>query len=257
MHKTTLIAAFVGIVTSVRAISPGPILKRDIITPLPQSADEQELKFQPGLDYDSDGCYNTAAIDPNGKTNPGKAATKRVEGECRSQAQLDNSNAYSRKRCNNGYCAIMYEYYFEKDQAIGGSFLGGHRHDWENIVVFVKGNSIVRVAPSCHGDYKNAKNTFPIQGNHPLLVYHKDGWGTHCFRHANDDDQLHIENPLGVWFRSPLVGWNSWPSNDLRSKMIAAYNDAATPKLPDDRFGNSLKEAAGSSVPGFDPYLDE
>jgi hypothetical protein len=107
MQKPTLIAAFFGIVASVGALSPGSITKRDIITPLPQSADEQELKFQPGLDYDSDGCYNTAAIDPDGNTNPGKKATKRVEGECRSQAQLDNSNAYSRKRCNNGYCAIM------------------------------------------------------------------------------------------------------------------------------------------------------
>lgn len=52
----------------------------------------------------------------------------------RDPPQLANSNAYSRKRCNNGYCAVMYEYYFEKDQAVAGTFLGGHRHDWENIV---------------------------------------------------------------------------------------------------------------------------
>lgn len=257
MHTLSLLAAVFGAATCVQGIPSSPISKRDIIAPLPANADAQELKFQPGLDYDSDGCYNTAAIDPDGKTNPGKKATKGVHGECRDQIQLDNSNAYSRKRCNNGYCAIMYEYYFEKDQAIGGSFLGGHRHDWENIVVFVKGDSLMRVAPSCHGDYEHAKNSFSIQGNYPLLVYHKDGWGTHCFRHANDKDQLKIENPLGVWFRSPLVGWNGWPDNGLRSKMINAYTDAATVKLSDERFGNSLKEAAGSSVPGFDPYLDE
>jgi hypothetical protein len=27
----------------------------------------------------------------------------------------------------------MYEYYFEKDQAVAGTFLGGHKHDWENM----------------------------------------------------------------------------------------------------------------------------
>lgn len=115
----------------------------------------------------------------------------------------------------------------------------------------------MRVAPSCHGDYDNAKNTFLMQGDHPLLVYHKDGWSTHCFRHANDKDTKKVENPLGVWFRSPLVGWNHWPDNALRTKMINTYNDKATVKLSNSRFGNSLKEAAGDSVPGFDPYLDE
>ena len=68
------------------------------------------------------------------------------------------------------YCAVMYEYYFEKDQAVGGSFLGGHRHDWENIVVFTQGNNVVRVAPSYHGRYDGASNSFLMSGRHPLLV---------------------------------------------------------------------------------------
>lgn len=84
-----------------------PIFIYDIITPLPQSADDRELQFQPGLDYDSDGCYNTAAISPDGTTNPGKAATGTPQGQCRDKVQLDNSNAYSRRRCNNGVCATM------------------------------------------------------------------------------------------------------------------------------------------------------
>jgi hypothetical protein len=39
--------------------------------------------------------------------------------------------------------------------------------------------------------------------------------------------------------------------------MIDTYDGSATVKLRDDRFGNSLKEAAGDAVPGFDPFLDE
>lgn len=34
--------------------------------------DRLEIKLQPLLNFDSDGCYNTAAIDASGRTNPGK-----------------------------------------------------------------------------------------------------------------------------------------------------------------------------------------
>lgn len=250
MHKNLAIS--LGLLALTAA---NPILnsKRDIIPNIPEAHDPLELQLQPLLDFDSDGCYNTAAIDPSGRTNPGKAATTSLQGGCRDRAQLENSNAYSRKRCNNGYCAVMYEYYFEKDQAVGGSFLGGHRHDWENIVVFSRGDSVVRVAPSCHGRYDGVSNSFLMSDKHPLLVYHKDGLKTHCFRFANNGDVSRPENPFGVFYRSPLIGWDHWPSVGLRDKMLSAWSGGVGPKL-DDEFGDSLKAAAGSALPGFDPY---
>ncbi|GKU06080.1 unnamed protein product [Fusarium langsethiae] len=131
------------------------------------------------------GCYNTAAIDPSARINPGQGPTASPQGRCRDPGQLENSNVYSRSRCNNGYCAIMYEYYFEKDESLGLSFLAGHHHDWEN-VVFVKDGEIVQVALACHGEYEESpvrtwlefmeyKRTIPLENNHPMLVYHKDG----------------------------------------------------------------------------------
>lgn len=229
--------------------------RRDILRPLREGADGLEITLQPLLDFDKDGCYNTAAIDPDGRTNPGKKATGTPQGQCRDKVQLENSNAYSRKRCNNGYCAVMYEYYFEKDQSVGGSFAGGHRHDWENIVVFSKGRDVVRVAPSCHGKYNGASNNFPRNDRHPLMVYHKDGGSTHCFRIANDGDIRQPENHFGYFYRSPLVGWNNWPNNNLRQKMLDTWKGGIGPKL-DDEFGDSLKAAAGNGVPGFNPYID-
>ena len=93
---------------SLATASPaGRVQKRDIITALPGSASDLELKFQPVLDFDTDGCYNTAAIDPSGYTNPGKDATGTPQGDCRDPHQLENSNVYSRARCNNGICAVM------------------------------------------------------------------------------------------------------------------------------------------------------
>ncbi|KAJ3488083.1 hypothetical protein NLG97_g6266 [Lecanicillium saksenae] len=229
--------------------------RRDVIGNIRESADPLEIAFQPLLDFDGDGCYQTSAIDGNGRVNPGHAATGTPQGDCRDKRQLDSSNTYSRKRCNNGYCAFMYEYYFEKDQSVGGSFTGGHRHDWENIVVFTKGQSVVRVAPSCHGKYAHASNSFPLRDKHPLLVYHKDGGGTHCFRFANNDDIGHPENPTGGFFRAPLVGWDNWPSVNLRNTMLNNWKGGVGPKL-DDEFELSLRDAAGNGVPGFDPSRD-
>ncbi|KAH7035727.1 mosquitocidal toxin protein [Microdochium trichocladiopsis] len=233
---------------------------RNIVTALPRSATGVEAAVQPVLDFDTDGCYNTAAIDSSGRTNSGlDSVLKCPADDCRNTARLQNNNVYSRRRCNNGWCAVMYEYYFEKDQAICGSFLGGHRHDWENIVVFVEQatNTIKRIAPSCHGKYEHAANDgFRLDGatGRPKMVYHKDGAGTHCFRFANESDDR-IENETGQWFSGALVGWDNWPSAGLRDAMLNAWSGGVGPKL-DGEFVDSLRAAAGGQVPGFDPSID-
>ncbi len=47
------------------------LLKRDPPAALPQSASDDELKWQPSLDFDTDGCYNTPAIDADGNVAEG------------------------------------------------------------------------------------------------------------------------------------------------------------------------------------------
>jgi hypothetical protein len=104
-NKLFTAAALLGALASASPVSKN--IKRDVLTALPGSADETENKFQPALDFDGDGCYQTAAIDPDGNLNPGHGATGTPQGDCRDPHQLENSNTYSRKRCNNGFCAIM------------------------------------------------------------------------------------------------------------------------------------------------------
>lgn len=91
-------------------------VKRDVIGALPASSASDEARYQPILDFDTDGCYYTSAIDINGRTNPGLPIQGNINEPCRQPNRLQSSNVYSRKRCNNGWCAYMYEYYFEKDQ---------------------------------------------------------------------------------------------------------------------------------------------
>lgn len=106
MHKTSLKTAALFSALATAQAQPR-IALRDVLTALPENADDRETKFQPWLDFDTNGCYNTAAVDPDGNTNPGHDATGTPGGDCRDPHQLENSNAYSRARCNNGYCAIM------------------------------------------------------------------------------------------------------------------------------------------------------
>ncbi|KAK3387787.1 necrosis inducing protein [Podospora didyma] len=239
-------------------VTAAPVVEeRDVRGALPASASEIENRFQPVLDFDKDGCYYTSAIDSSGNVNPGLGpVAKSPSSDCRDANRLENNNLYSRSRCNNGWCAIMYEYYFEKDQTVWGSYGTGHRHDWENVIVFTKDNAVQRVAPSCHGKYDQASNTFRSdESGRPKIVYHQDGGLTHCFRHANEQDEQ-IENYTGKWFLGNLIGWNNWSSNDLRAKMLANWAGGVGPKLPDDKFAGSLRAAAGDAVAGFNPDVD-
>ena len=105
-----LINSATALLSAVTAVSASPAshsAKRDIIGTLGEAASDLEFKFQPFLDFDTDGCYNTAAIDGVGYANPGKDATGTPEGDCRDPPQLENSNVYSRSKCNNGICAVM------------------------------------------------------------------------------------------------------------------------------------------------------
>lgn len=92
---------------AVVSASPANPQKRDIIGTIGEGASDLEFKFQPFLDFDTDGCYNTAGIDGNGMPNPGKGPTGTPQGDCRDPPQLENSNTYSRSKCNNGICAVM------------------------------------------------------------------------------------------------------------------------------------------------------
>ncbi|KAK4230060.1 hypothetical protein QBC38DRAFT_62921 [Podospora fimiseda] len=82
---------------------------------------------------------------------------------------------------------------------------------------------------------------------------------SYCFRHANEADEK-IENHTGDWVTGTLVGFNNWPNNDFRAKVLEGKNwsgdGGIRPKLSDGDFAANLREAAGNDVPGFDPDTD-
>ncbi|KAK4183374.1 necrosis inducing protein-domain-containing protein [Podospora australis] len=232
---------------------------RDIRAPLPNRAWDIEHRFQPVTDFDKDGCYYTAAIDPSGNLNGGLGTSGCPHHDCRELSRLNNNNVYSRHRCNGSWCAIMYEYYFEKDQAACGS---GHRHEWEFIIVYVRrsDDSVRRVAHSYHNDPPRGSNSFRTEGKRVKMVYHKDGASTHQFRFANAGDDA-IENHTGRWFLGSLVGWAGWPNTGMRDKVLNGRSwsgdGGIRPKLSDGDFTDRLRRGMDGTITNFDPSRDE
>lgn len=218
---------------------------------LPGNATESERTFQPAFDYDKDGCYSSPAIGADGTIAPGLKIGGDVNGSCRDLSDLENSNSYSREKCNNGWCAYMYGLYFEKDQVSLGGGSAGHRHDWEHVVVWVRDNRVEYVSTSAHGGFSvhNAAD-MRFENGHPKVVYHKDGGSTHCFRAANANDDP-PENHRGTWQYPTLVGWNGFPDG-LRDTLTSANFGSALLGLKDDQFANHLAKAKPSGIP-FDP----
>ncbi len=193
----------------------------------------QVRNFHPVFDFDSDGCYAATPFHRNDnlRQNPGKNASGTVWGGCRDSDWTAYANTIHRQLCKETVegdnrvlrCAHLYEMYLEKDQAIGLSFLAGHRHDVETVIVWTgKVNDepafASHVSVSAHGKFTTRPvGDLLMQGSHPMVVYHKDGAGTHAFRFANNDDKSRVEF-LGNWgeFYAPdilshyraLVQWN-------------------------------------------------
>jgi hypothetical protein len=112
--------------------SPTPVLLGSEARPktpkaMPQAASSRDLKFQPLMDFGSSACYNWPAIDATGYISEGISKKPDSKNYCHGTHELDNNNVYVRRRCNRGWCAYLYGYYFPKDVAP----LSSHRHDWE------------------------------------------------------------------------------------------------------------------------------
>lgn len=242
----------------------------------------QVRDFHPQFDFDSDGCYPATPFHRYEalRANPGTKATSSLHGGCKDASWLNYANTVHRQICKETpeganrveRCAHFYELYFEKDQAIGLSFLGGHRHDVETVIVWTRkvnggGDTATHVSTSAHGKYTTRPiGQVQMQGTHPLVVYHKDGVGTHAFRFASAEDKSRVEF-LGNWgvFITPniishysaLANWSSDESTryganrSYRLALEATSFGSATFKTRNDQ---ELASVANSVVPRSDGF---
>jgi hypothetical protein len=236
--------------TLLTVLIPG-VASADPPRALPASFAAADGKWQPAFDYDGDGCYPTPAIGPDGTIAPGLNNSGALNGNCHDQSDLDNTNSYSRSKCNNGWCAYLYDLYFEKDQAVAGWDCCGHRHDLEHVVVWVQNDQAQYVSVSAHGNY----STYPSaqvgwEGTHAKVIYHKDGASTHCFRLAGMTEQP--ENHYRAWQYPDLVSWDNFPAG-IRDRLVNANYGSASLAIKDGAFNDNLNKAKPAGIP-FNPY---
>lgn len=128
--------------------------------------------------------YCSGGLDPTGGSNAGCSSS--------------TGQVYTRAGTYSGKFGIMYSWYMPKDSPSSGL---GHRHDWENIVVWLSAQStsamITGVAISAHGDYQ--KDSSPsLQGTSPKIGY---------ISYYPVNHQLIATSDLGG--QQPLIAWDS------------------------------------------------
>lgn len=169
------------------------------------------------------GCDYQAAINSAGEVSGGLKASGRSSGSCSSMT----GQIYARSTSfSDGTTAIMYAYYFAKDHAFWGGF-GGHRHDWENVVVWLdSANTLIGAAYSAHGDYSTT--TSPnVSGNH-ILVDYKTSYTTHSFFESSASSSFSAENLVSYEYLSSTVqsnlAENDWGSAGFPLKDSSFYS---------------------------------
>lgn len=167
------------------------VINHDTVQGFAESASPTELQFKPTLKVFA-ACEPFPAVDAAGNTSGGLKPSGSITGGCsRSVGQV-----YSRMAHYYDLCAIMYAWYFPKDQ-----WISGHRHDWESIVVWLTECSptaqVVSISYSGHGQYKKESSP-PLDGTHPKVRYASNGIMNHELWPTDDAGGT-----------QPLVSWES------------------------------------------------
>jgi len=126
----------------------------------------------------------------------------------------------------------MYSWYMPKDSPSPGL---GHRHDWENIVVWLSSKSSTAtlrgVAISAHGKYQKVTSPSLENGTHPKIGY-ISFWPL--------NHQLIAEDKLGT--QQPLIAWERMTPQAQHAIETTDFG-SATPSFRDSNFNGYLKDA--------------
>ncbi|KAK1999966.1 necrosis inducing protein [Colletotrichum falcatum] len=187
------------------------------------------LKYKPYL-YVVNGCVPFPAVDAAGNTGGGLSPTGSSNGGCSSNI----GQVYARGGSYNGRYGIMYSYYMPKDSPVSGM---GHRHDWENTVVWLSDASdsatVVGVAVSAHGNYDKKTSGVDFTGvTHPRIGY-RSIWPL--------NHQMIFTSTTGG--QQPLIAWESLTDAARTALQNTDFGSANVP-MKDGSFTNNLANAA-------------
>jgi hypothetical protein len=140
------------------------VINHDSVVPFEPDVTDYQAFFQPRLDV-THGCVPFPAVNRQGDVSGGLKPSGSTNGGC----SRNRGQVYVRAKNYNGGCAVMYSWYFPKDEVSPGR---GHRHDWENVVLFLsecsKSGGMRAISYSGHGGYTKFRRV-PRKDSHPLV----------------------------------------------------------------------------------------
>ncbi|KAK1497436.1 necrosis- and ethylene-inducing protein [Colletotrichum cuscutae] len=213
------------------------VVAHDSISPVAQRIQTGGLgkvieTFNPLL-HIAHGCQPYPAVADNGDTSGGLQDTGSSTGGCRDQSQ---GQTYARAGTVDGKTVIMYSWYFPKDHPTGGDVAGGHRHDWENIILQIDDPAaatpkIIGGAASSHGGYSKANGAPPMDGNSAKVEY---------FTTFPTNHELQFTQTKGKTY--PISDWDALPAAAKTALQDANFGKANVP-FKDGSFESKVREA--------------
>ncbi|PPJ60652.1 hypothetical protein CBER1_03685 [Cercospora berteroae] len=227
-----LLASTAAVIAAPTSVKKRAVINHDAVVGFPQTVPsgvtgQLYLKYKPYLKVDN-GCVPFPAVDLSGNTGGGLNPTGGSSEGCSSST----GQVYARGGTYNGLYVIMYSWYMPKDSPSTGL---GHRHDWENVVVWLSSAStsatLRGVSASAHGGYD--PNTSPnLSGNSPWIRY---------FSIFPVNHQLGFTSTQGG--QQPLIAYESLTSAARTALENTDFGSANVP-FKDANFQNNLAKAA-------------
>jgi hypothetical protein len=175
------------------------------------------VKFKPQIKYENS-CTAYPAVDATGNTNGGLKPSGSPSAGCKDRSK---QQIYARTGWYNNQFAIMYSWYMPKDSPSTGL---GHRHEWENLVVWLSNSneqtaSIVGLSASAHGGYKKTANvgSSVANGVTPKVRYYFTWPNTHELDFTSDGGET---QPLIQWDQLTDAARNALESTDFGSANV-------------------------------------
>ncbi|KAG2520778.1 hypothetical protein JM16_006583, partial [Phytophthora kernoviae] len=141
---------------------------------------------------------------------------------------------YARSAWYNNLWGIMYAWYFPKDSERSGD---GHRHDWENIVVWIDNPAlddatILAISTSSTNGYmKYTALEGYVAGNAALVTYDNLDSDDHTLSLGKDGGEL-----------QELIMWTQLPEAARIALNETSFDPAVVP-MKDDTFMANLEKA--------------
>ncbi|KAF5963177.1 NPP1 domain-containing protein [Fusarium bulbicola] len=234
MHPQTIFNALIALAATGMAapsealnhLHARAVVNHDSLNPVKKTIEGGAIgaaihRWQPLL-HIADGCQPYTAVDTNGKVSGGLQDSGSKTGGCKDTTK---GQTYARAAMHNGKLAII-----------------GHRHDWENVVVFIDNYqspwaTLYAAAASGHGDYKKTK-TPQRSGNNVMAEYFTSLGKNHELQFKTSPGRTYSIYDWAAMTPAARQGLITGPSGDPKKP----WGSANVPFI-DANFGNNLNKA--------------